>query len=63
MAMVVWDAAVAQRQMDELALQQIPVLLVGGQQLAPYCHNNQQRAVLAMPGQNVPFVRGAILPM
>lgn len=62
MAMVVWDAAVAQRQLDQLALQQIPVLLIGGQQLAPHCHNNQQRAVLALPGQNVPFVRGAILP-
>lgn len=60
--MVVWDAAVAQRQLDQVALNQIPVLLVGAQQLAPYCHNASQRALLAMPGVNVPFVRGAITP-
>jgi hypothetical protein len=38
------------------------VLLVLGQQLAPLCHNALQQAVLALPGQDVPFVRGAISP-
>jgi hypothetical protein len=37
-----------------------PRLLVGGQQLAFYCHNNLQRTVLAMPGRDVDFVRGRI---
>ena len=41
---------------------QNPVLVVGGQQLSPYVHSPQGRAVLALPGADVPFVRGAITP-
>lgn len=37
-----------------------PVLPIGGQQLAPWVHSPQSQAVLALPGQDVPFVRGAI---
>jgi Protein of unknown function (DUF3716) len=43
-------------------LQQIPTLLVAGQELAPYVHSPGGRALLALPGQIVPFVRGAIIP-
>lgn len=39
-----------------------PILIVGGQQLAPFCHNDLQQTVLVMPGRDVPFVRGAITP-
>ncbi|KAM3075440.1 hypothetical protein ACMFMG_007587 [Clarireedia jacksonii] len=37
-----------------------PLLLVGGQQLRGYVHNGMQRTVLAMPGQDVAFVRDRI---
>lgn len=37
-------------------------LFVAQQQLAPVCHTNQQRTILAMPGQNVLFVVNAITP-
>ncbi|KAF5876173.1 uncharacterized protein Bfra_002575 [Botrytis fragariae] len=36
------------------------VLPIGGQQLAPYCHNALQLALLAMPGNPVLFVRNSI---
>jgi len=62
MALVVWDAATAQRQIERLAANQDPFFLASGQTLAPYCHNASQRAVLAMPGFDVPFVRGAVTP-
>ena len=39
-----------------------PRLQVGGQQLAPFCHNDLQRAVLALPGSNVLIVRGRLTP-
>jgi hypothetical protein len=39
-----------------------PVLLVGGQALRPFVHRPQQIAVLALPGQDVVFVRGTITP-
>jgi len=39
-----------------------PRLLVGGQQLASFCHNDLQRAVLALPGRDVRIVRGGITP-
>jgi hypothetical protein len=41
---------------------QDPVLRVAGQQMATFAHNSLQRAVLALPGRDVPFVRGAITP-
>ncbi|KAL8686414.1 MAG: hypothetical protein Q9218_007121 [Villophora microphyllina] len=37
-----------------------PVLPVAGQQLGPWVHSPQGIAVLALPGRDVPFVRGAI---
>ena len=40
----------------------VPLLLVYDQQLAPWAHSPQARAVLALPGRNVFFVRGAITP-
>lgn len=36
--------------------------MVGGQQMANFVHSPQGRALLALPGGNVPFVRGAIIP-
>lgn len=39
-----------------------PVLFVSGQQLAALCHNARQRAVLALPGRDLPIVRDAITP-
>jgi len=45
-----------------LTAQQAPVLLVGGQQLAPYAHSPQSRGVLALPGVDVTFVLGRITP-
>lgn len=36
------------------------LLYVGGQQLEPFCHNDLQRAVLALPGRNVIIVRAAM---
>ncbi len=44
------------------AANQNPVLLVSGQQLSPLCHNQLQQTVLALPGRDVSFVRGAITP-
>ena len=41
---------------------QDPVLVVGGQQMAGFIHSPQGRAVLALPGQDVTFVRGSITP-
>jgi hypothetical protein len=39
-----------------------PILTIGGQQMAPLCHNALQQTVLALPGRNVSFVRGRITP-
>ncbi|KAL2377819.1 hypothetical protein RJ035_007609, partial [Blastomyces gilchristii] len=36
------------------------VLFVSGQQLSPFAHSPQARAVLALPGQDVLFVRGSM---
>ena len=64
MAVVRWDAAQAAVALAALALaaQQQPLLLVGGQQLAPYAHSPQSRAVLALPGVDVAFILGRISP-
>jgi hypothetical protein len=37
-----------------------PLLPIGGQQLRPFCHNELQLAVLALPGRDVPIVRGSM---
>jgi hypothetical protein len=42
------------------AWQQLPVLLVGHDQLAPYCHSPQSQRILALRGVNVEFVRRMI---
>jgi RecA/RadA recombinase len=39
-----------------------PILRVGGSLLAPMCHNQVQRNLLAMPGRDVRFVRDGIRP-
>ncbi|EDN08635.1 predicted protein [Histoplasma mississippiense (nom. inval.)] len=36
------------------------ILFVADQQLSPFTHSPQSRAVLALPGQDVPFVRGSM---
>ena len=54
-ALVIYNAAVA-----AAAQNQDPVLLVGQQQMAGFVHSPPARAVLALPGQDVTFVRGAI---
>ncbi|KAH6666801.1 hypothetical protein B0J14DRAFT_659367 [Halenospora varia] len=56
-ALVLYNAAVA-----AAAPNQNPVLLVAGQQMAGFCHNNLQQAILALPGSNVVFVQDAITP-
>ena len=56
-ALVLYNAAVA-----NASAGQNPVLVVGGQQMAAWVHSPQGRAVLALPGQDVVFVRGAITP-
>ena len=56
-ALILYDAAVA-----VAAVQQNPVLIVGQQQLASFVHSPQGRAILALPGQNVEFVRDSITP-
>jgi hypothetical protein len=56
-ALVLYNAAVA-----NASAGQNPVLVVGGQQMAAWIHSPQGRAVLALPGQDVVFVRGAITP-
>lgn len=52
-----YNAALAQAQAG-----QNPLLIVGGQQLANYAHSAPGRALLALPGVDVPFVLGAITP-
>ena len=60
-ALVLWNAAVAAEALARAALvQQLPVLLVGHDHLAPYCHSPQTQRILALPGVNVEFVRGMI---
>jgi hypothetical protein len=56
-ALVLYNAAVA-----NASAGQNPVLVVGGQQMAAWVHSPQGRAVLALPGRDVVFVRGAITP-
>lgn len=36
------------------------IIFVAGQQLSPFAHSRQARAALALPGQDVPFVRGSM---
>jgi hypothetical protein len=55
MAVVIYNAALAAQLGNPH-----PVLIVGQQQLAPYAHSRQGRGVLALPGQDVPFVRDRI---
>jgi hypothetical protein len=55
-ALVIWGAA---NNAAALAAPS-PTLAVGLGQLAPFCHSNVQRAVLALPGHDVAFVRGRI---
>ncbi|TGO31512.1 hypothetical protein BHYA_0615g00010 [Botrytis hyacinthi] len=57
MALQLYNAANA-----AAAANQNPVLLIGGQALAQYCHNSLQLALLAMPGNDVAYVRGRITP-
>ncbi|KAI8963487.1 hypothetical protein F5Y11DRAFT_319391 [Daldinia sp. FL1419] len=51
---------------DELIVRQgagpLILLPIGGQEMAPYCFNKVQRAILAMPGSSVIVVRGSIRP-
>jgi hypothetical protein len=56
-ALVLYNAAVAHAPAG-----QNPVLVIGGQQMAALIHSPQGRAVLALPGQDVVFVPGAITP-
>lgn len=56
-ALILYNAALAVAVAD-----QNPVLLVGQQQMATFVHNTVGRAVLALPGQDVEFVRGSITP-
>jgi hypothetical protein len=56
-ALVLYNAALALAQAD-----QDLVLIVRGQQMAAFVHSPQGRAVLALPGQDMVFVRGAITP-
>jgi hypothetical protein len=37
-------------------------LRIGGNQLVALCYNALQQTVLAMPGQDIDFVQGSILP-
>ena len=55
-ALVLWGA---QNNTAALAAPS-PVLAVGQQQLAHFCHAPGQRAALALPGCDVAFVRGRI---
>ena len=62
-ALILWGAATAAQALAAAAQNpQAPVLFVGQQQLAPYVHSPQGRALLALPGQDVVFVRGSIHP-
>ncbi|KAK2750927.1 hypothetical protein FQN57_000001 [Myotisia sp. PD_48] len=38
-------------------------LLVAGQQLSPYAHGQPARAVLALLGQDVLFIRGKVIDL
>lgn len=60
MALVLYNAYDAALTLAEG--EEIPVLLVGGQQLASYAHNAMQRALVALPGRHIAFVRDAITP-
>jgi hypothetical protein len=56
-ALILYNAAVA----HALAGQNT-VLVLGGQQMAAFVHSPQGCAVLALPGQDVVFIQGAITP-
>lgn len=56
-ALQLYNAAIAAAQTN-----QNPVLPIGERQLAPYCRNARQLALLAMPGNPVAFVRDCITP-
>ncbi|KAI8957881.1 hypothetical protein F5Y11DRAFT_338005 [Daldinia sp. FL1419] len=65
-----WDLQEASqdgwRNSDELIVRQgagpLILLPIGGQEMAPYCFNKVQRAILALPGWSVIVVRGSISP-
>ena len=59
-ALVIYNAAVAAA--AQASGNPNPILRVGGQQLAPFVHSPQRRAVLALPGQDVEIVRGNVRP-
>src|SRR2546430_2740347 len=59
-ALVLYNAALAA--LAGAPAGQNPVLLVAGQQMAGFVHWPAGRAVLALPGQDVVFVLGAITP-
>jgi hypothetical protein len=64
-ALVPYDHARAQAALAAVGLyggQPHPVLVVGQRQLASFVHNVLQRALLALPGHDVEFVFGRILP-
>jgi Protein of unknown function (DUF3716) len=64
-ALIPYDHARAQAALAAVVLhggQPHPVLVVGQRQLASFVHNVLQRALLALPGQDVEFVFGRILP-
>ena len=60
MALVLYNAAMT---MAMTTPHRNPVLLVGQQQLTPYVHSSQALRVLALPGQDVEFIRGCITPI
>lgn len=60
-ALILYNAAVAAA--AAAGANQNPVLIVGQQQLAFWVHSPQARAVLALMGRDVEFVRGSITPI
>ena len=57
---MLYDAVQAAESAGQLGLHLC--LRIGGQQLAPLCHNAIQRRVLALPGRDVSYVPGSITP-
>ena len=62
--MVPYDPVLAQQALVQADFnnQRFPILPVGQQQLAFFCHNALQLAVLTLPGRDVKFVYGRIFP-
>ena len=60
MTVVLYNAAMV---MVMITPHRNPVLLVGQQQLTPYVHSRQGMRVLALPEQDVEFIRGCITPV